>query len=123
MSRTKGSANKVTKIAQEKAGELGIDPFEILLLMAAEKFEELGYEARTELRVTPEGKEYSEFVIPPHMRMQAAKEAVQYLLPKRRAVEFSVADIPDEIFAKEAERRVNLKIVRGETDRHGNKVG
>ena len=123
MARTKGTKNKVTKLAQEKAVELGIDPFEILLLIAGERFEALGYNERTELKVTPEGKEYSEYVLPPYMRMQAARDAVQYLLPKRKSVEFSVTEIPDEVFEKEAERRVHLQILKGEIDRNGNKVG
>lgn len=56
------------------ADRLGCDPFEILVHFAKGDADALGYDGGT---------------IPPDMRLQAAKEASQYLYPKRKAVEHS----------------------------------
>lgn len=98
----------------QKAHELGIDPFEILLLFAAERYEALGYSERTTSKETQDGKVYEIWTISPEMRLQAAKEATQYLLPKRKATEHSLSEIPDDAFNQEVERRVHLKILKGE---------
>lgn len=43
----------------------------------------------------------------PEQRFNAAKELMQYLYPKRKALEVSILDIPDEEFDREVERRLN----------------
>lgn len=109
-----GSPNQFKMDAQAKAKELGIDPFEILLLFAGEKWEELGYKSPEMQKVTKDGSAVFVDRIPPELRVQAAKEAAQYILPKRKALEFELKDIPEEVFEKEVERRIHLKIVKGE---------
>lgn len=88
--RVKGTLNRDTKTLVDKATELGVDPFEVLLLFAKEDWESLGYTARTETKFTPQGIEFEEYTIPPALRSKAAAEACQYLYPKRKAVEQTV---------------------------------
>lgn len=88
--RKKGVPNKPTATLIGKANELGIDPFEILLLFAAEDWKRLGYEARTTISYTNAGIEFEELVIKPEMRVKAASEACQYIHAKRKAIEQSV---------------------------------
>ena len=47
-------------------------------------------------------------------RFLAAKELMQYCFPKLKSMEFTLKDIPDEAFDEEVQRRINLKILRGE---------
>ncbi len=114
MSRTKGSRDRKMIDAQKKAEELRIDPFEILLLFAAGNWEALGYEKKTKL--IPIGKDnmIEEDVIGPELRMNAARDATNYIFAKRKAIEFDIKDLPDQAFDQEIERRVHLKILRGE---------
>ena len=72
--RQKGTPNKKTFDAKLIAEQLDCDPFEILVHFAKGDADALGYKGGT---------------IPPDMRLQAAKEASQYLYPKRKAVEHS----------------------------------
>lgn len=104
----KGRPNRVTQEAQALAQELGINPFKILLYFAAGDWKALGYESGTVTMYTAKGEPYEVDLLEPGHRLQGAKEAVQYLLPKRRAVEFNVSDIDDHEFTKEVERRLSL---------------
>lgn len=72
--RQKGSKNKVNLNAQERAEELGVDPLEILLMIAKGDVEGLGYDKDS-------------MGISLDLRMKAAQEVMQYILPKRKAVE------------------------------------
>lgn len=114
MARTKGAVNKLKMDAQAKAFELGIDPFEILLLFAAGKWKELGYRDPTKTIAVPGGASYEEDIISAELRVNAAKDATNYLLAKRKSVEHSLNEIPDQVFEQEAERRIHLKILNGE---------
>lgn len=114
MARPKGSPNRVTTDAQAKAKELGIDPFEVLLLFASDNWEALGYPSASFVKSFKDGSTQEVDRISPELRMAAARDATQYLLPKRQAVEFEIKELPDEVFDKEAERRVHLKILKGE---------
>lgn len=114
MARLRGQAGIKTVDAQKLARELGIDPFEILLRFAANDFKALGYEKRTKTIYTSEDTSYEVDIISPEARIQAAKDATQYLLPKRKATEFTLSEIPDEAFDQEVEHRINLKILKGE---------
>lgn len=71
-----------------KASELGIDPFEVLLLFASGDWKKLGYTGETFTRFA---KDYSneEYTINPAVRARAAAEAAQYLYPKRKAIEIN----------------------------------
>lgn len=85
--RQKGTLNRDTATLKERAAALGIDPFEILLLFAAEDWKRLGYEARTKTSYTNAGIEFEEFLIKPELRGKCAAEACQYIHPKRKAIE------------------------------------
>lgn len=90
--RPKGSPNKVTKLARELCDELGIDPLKILLLMAGERWADLGYESAMVTKYTKEGVPYQEKVITAELRTQAAGKAVQYVYPTQKSVEVSGED-------------------------------
>lgn len=88
--RKKGTPNKTTQSLMEKCEKLGCDPFEILLRFAMGDWQGLGYESRQELKYTSEdGSAVYEDVISPELRQKSAKEASEYLYPKRKAVELS----------------------------------
>lgn len=88
--RAKGTPNKSTQSLMEKCERLGCDPFEILLRFAMGDWKGLGYEAQQALKQVTEGGEHIyEDVIPPELRQKSAKEASEYLYPKRKAVEIS----------------------------------
>lgn len=90
MGRTISSVNKVKALARERLDEMGADPLQFLAqIMLDEK------EARP-------------------FRADCAKELMNYIYPKRKAMEFDLTEVPDDAFAKEAERRVNLKILKGD---------
>lgn len=88
--RKPGTPNKKTKDLLERAEALGIDPFEILLYFAAGEEEKLGYDGK-QYRKGAFGDEYV-VRITPEMRIEAAKQACQYLHPKRKAIEVSAKD-------------------------------
>lgn len=73
--RSKGVPNRKTFDAVAIAEALECDPFEVLINFAKGDAPALGYSVAME--------------IPPEMRLQAAKEASQYLYPKRKSVEHS----------------------------------
>lgn len=56
-------------------------------------------------------------------KFKAAEVLMKYVYPQLKAVEWTLKEVPDEVFDKEVERRIHLKIVRGEIDRNGNKIG
>lgn len=81
--RKKGTPNKATLPLEQKALELGVDPFEILLRFAGGDWKGLGYKSEA----------YEDgFTISPEMRLKAASEACQYLLAKKKAIELSNPD-------------------------------
>jgi hypothetical protein len=85
--------------------QLGVDPFEILLFFAKGDWKSLGYEQATRTYFTAAGIEAEEEIIKPELRMQAAKEACQYVLPKRKATEMTITD---EARMKEIERMSDM---------------
>lgn len=89
--RKKGVANKDTLPLKEKAKQLGIDPFEILLLFAKGDWESLGYPSASFVK---EGSTFvnEELYIKPEVRAKAAAEACQYIHPKLKAIEHSGKD-------------------------------
>jgi hypothetical protein len=86
--RKKGTPNKKDSTLALKSKELGIDPFEILLLFAKGDWEALGYPAATFVK---EGSTFvnEELYIKPETRARAAAEAAQYIYPKLKAIEHS----------------------------------
>ena len=73
------------------ADEIGVSPFEILLNAAAGNWRALGYDSPTTTKMSPNGT-YEVEILPIELRLMAAKEAAQYLHPKKRAVEHSGSD-------------------------------
>lgn len=88
--RPRGLPNKDVRPLIEKARELNIDPFEILLRFAAEDWKGLGYESRTKTSYTNAGIEFEEFLIKPELRGKCASEAAQYIYAKRKAIEQTI---------------------------------
>lgn len=85
--KKKGAKNKRTVELQEKAKELGINPFEVLLLFADNRWEDLGYANETITKYSASGDSYEEYVIDPSTRVVAAKEACKYLYPQLKAID------------------------------------
>jgi hypothetical protein len=116
--RRKGIPNKDSLPLEEKAKNLGIDPFTTLLLFAKGDWKALGYERPTETRCGKGGETYEIDVITADHRLKAASEACQYLHAKRKAVE--VNDITDPslkpipVIISRDEIRVALEKIRSE---------
>lgn len=85
--RKKGSRNKNALPLTQKVTELGVDPFEILLMFAKGDWKGLGYASAFNTLYTSRGEPYQVDIIQPEHRLRAAQEASQYLYPKRRAIE------------------------------------
>lgn len=87
--RAKGTPNRKTKLLQEKCKEFGMDPFEFLCHTFNGNWKALGYEGPTETRYTQTGQTYEVDRISMDHRVSAAREAAQYLYPKRKAVDLT----------------------------------
>lgn len=86
--RKKGTPNKKTIDAQALADRLGCNPLEILLRFAMGDWEGLGFP--DEMRILfSNGVPYNAPYVDPEMRLKAAKDAAEYLYPKRKALEHS----------------------------------
>lgn len=93
--KPKGAKNKRTVQCEELAAKLGINPFEVLLLMSANRWKALGYESGSK-RVVVRGEHVVEVdQIEVSDRITAAHHACKYLFPQRKAVEFSGKDGTD----------------------------
>jgi hypothetical protein len=87
--RTKGTLNKVTQDILDRAAEMGVDPFQILLYYCARNWKALGYSSETITKVLKDGGTIEVERIPPERQLEAVKEACQYMYPKRKAIELS----------------------------------
>ena len=87
--RSKGTPNKKTQALMDKAEELGVNPFEVVLLYAKRDWAALGFESATVTRCAKGGETFEEDRITAKMQLDAASEACQYLYPKRKAIEHS----------------------------------
>lgn len=85
--RKKGTPNKDSLPLLQKAKQLNVDPFEILLLFANGDWKGLGYAYPTATRVGKNGETYEVDIITPEHRLKAAAESSQYLYPKRKAIQ------------------------------------
>jgi hypothetical protein len=86
--RAKGSTNKNRQVLFDKAKELGVDPFEILLLFAKGDYDSLGYD-KYQSKAGPNGEVFEVLTISPELRQKSARDACEYLFPKLKSVEFS----------------------------------
>jgi len=84
--RKAGTPNKRSQRLQDRADALGIDPFDILLFIAGNKWDKLGYDTPTTLRYNQQGDSYEIDRIEVSERNKAAKEAAQYIHPKLKSI-------------------------------------
>lgn len=89
--RTKGTPNKTTQDLHEIAERLECNPFEVLLHYAKGDFKALGYEEHQSM-VTKSGEVVMVLTITPELRQKSAKDACEYLFPKRKAIEHTGKD-------------------------------
>lgn len=90
--RTKGTPNKSTLPLKQKAEELGIDPFKILLLFAEGDWQALGYKEEQFISSANDNGTYYKYTIDPSVRKTAAKEACEFIFPKLKAIEHTGKD-------------------------------
>ena len=84
--RRKGIPNRDTVLLQEKASEIGVNPFEILLLFAKGDYKALGYKQEFITKIA-QGIPFKEYTIDPKTRAMCAEKACHYLYPKRKSIE------------------------------------
>lgn len=87
--RAKGVPNKSSQDLMNKANELGVDPFHILLLYAKRDWKGLGYDSETTTKVLKDGGTLEVERITSDMQIECAREVCHYLYPKRKAIELS----------------------------------
>lgn len=75
----------------EKARELRVDPFEILLLFAKGDWKALGYPSEWDDKISNDVL-YQVRIIEPRDRIVAAKEACKYIYPQRKAIDLTTDD-------------------------------
>jgi hypothetical protein len=107
--RPKGSQNKRTLEIQEIANRVGVNPLEILLKIAAGDWKGLGYVNEVYIKETAEGEQTMGYTITPEMRLNAAKEASQYLYSKKRPEE-PVEDEVIEVYSLEQIEEAELEL-------------
>lgn len=116
--RKKGTLNRNTQLLFDKAEELGVDPFEVVLLFAKGDWKSLGYKSASRLISAKGGDVIEVDTISPEMRLSAAERACSYLYPKPKAVTLSNEDgspiFPSAQPLTFEQQRELLKIARGE---------
>ena len=91
--RKPNTPNKATQTLIEKCAKLKCDPFEILLLFANGDWKALGYEEAQKIKgYTQDGSPIYEDRISEELRQKSARDACEYIHPKRKAMELSAAD-------------------------------
>jgi len=90
--RPKGLPNKRTRLVEEIAAKFDIDPFEVLMMVAAGDWKGLGYETKSKTIFTPQGIEMEEDNVTLSNRVAAAKEAAKYLYSQKQSVALSTGD-------------------------------
>jgi len=90
--RIKGVKNKRTRTIEEIAAKFDIDPFQVLMMVAAGDWKGLGYDAPSKISYTNAGIEFEEPNIKLSDRVQAAKEASKYLYSQKQSVALSTGD-------------------------------
>lgn len=85
--RQKGAPNRDKIPLSQKARELGIDPFEVLLYFSAGDWQKLGYKEERVYKYNKGEIVSEDYTIQPSVRAKAAGEACQYLYPKLRALD------------------------------------
>lgn len=91
--RPKGSKNRRTLMVEEIAARFDIDPFEVLMMVAAGDWKGLGYKSECRTSFAASGIEFEEPVIKLADRVNAAKEASKYLYSQKQAVQIDLKQL------------------------------
>lgn len=108
--RKKGTPNKNTAPAKQTAERLGIDLFETLCLFANGDWKALGYEKGTETKSAGAGVTFEVDLITINHRLSAISEALQYVMPKRKAID------PPGTGLGEGDITINIKVGHVDAD-------
>ncbi len=87
--RQKGTQNKRSSTVVEIAERLGVDPFEVLMMIVANDWEGLGYDSPEVMKVVAGGASYHEDRISLRDRLDAAKDAARYLYSQKKSIEIT----------------------------------
>jgi hypothetical protein len=90
--RPKGSLNARTQDLFDIAEQMDCNPFKILLLYAKRDHEALGLPKERVVGISESGEEIKVFSISPELGQKSAKDACEYLYPKRKAIEHTGKD-------------------------------
>lgn len=90
--RQKGTPNKDPLGLEERAKQLGVDVFEVLVYFVSGNFEKLGYDSSIYHIEKPDGSIKMGYVITPEMRLRASVELMKYIYPQKKAVELSTGN-------------------------------
>jgi hypothetical protein len=90
--RPKGVKNKRSLTVEMIAENFDIDPFEVLMMVAAGDWKGLGFESPTHTSFAASGIEFEELWIKLSDRVMAAKEASKYLYSQKKSVELSTGE-------------------------------
>lgn len=87
--RRAGTPNRATQTLQEIADSLGVNPFQILLYFAKGDYEALGLMKPSQKLYDENGEELNIEIpqISLELRQKSAKDACEYLYPKRKSIE------------------------------------
>lgn len=99
--RQSGTPNKRTLKVEEIASQFDIDPFEVLMMIAAGDWKGLGFDERSKTTFSPQGIEIEEDNVPLSQRCQAAKEAAKYLYSQRQSVAISTGETGIKIIVED----------------------
>jgi hypothetical protein len=85
----KGAITRDRQMLLDKAKELGVDPFEILLRIANNDWKGLGYKKEGQTVHTAGGGSFYQPEIDCALRAKAAADACQYMLPKLKSIDIT----------------------------------
>lgn len=110
MASRKGIPNKSTQDLFEKAFNLGVDPFEVLLNFAKRDWKALGYNSPTVTKYCADGGTIEVDVITPDLQLSAAEKASNYLYAKRKAIDITSHGngLLDDFMSMDADERKRL---------------
>ena len=92
MGRPNGAKNKRSLTVEMIAEQFDLDPFEVLMMVAAGDWKGLGYDSPMRQSFAASGIEFEELWIKLSDRVTAAKEAAKYLYAAKQSVAISTGD-------------------------------
>lgn len=90
--RKAGTPNKKTEDFFDKCEKLGHDPITFNILIAQNKYRELGYDSATVTVYTKSGDSYEQDRISIETRLAANNKLLEFMYPKRKAIEHKISD-------------------------------